>query len=401
MSKKNDDFFVKKKSWSTVKDELLGCYFKPYVQKILHTHKPLIYIDCFAGKGKFDDGNPGSPLIALDILEQCKRVTKVDSLDISSIFIEPNYAMDLYQNIQGYPGIKIVCGKYEDQILNILEGKRGYNVFLYIDPFGIKSLYFSLFEKFSKKSFNSIEMLINLNSFGFIREACRALGTSFEDDDLFADLIEYDPAQMDISDKSIQELNDIAGGDYWQSIIKRYKQNEIDGYEAEALFSNQYCEQLKNNYTYVLNMPLRIKKGQRPKYRLIHVTNHKEGCLLMVDNICKRWEVLQEMSSYGQLSLFHEDFDNQTVDDSALKEKIKNHISKYTNDTSLNEFLCAFFMEYGPICSTGEVSRHLKILENQQYICVTRNPAFTKTTKKPTSFMTEKDKQSVFLRWNK
>ena len=190
MSKKNDDFFVKKKSWSTVKDELLGCYFKPYVQKILHTHKPLIYIDCFAGKGKFDDGNPGSPLIALDILEQCKRVTKVDSLDISSIFIEPNYAMDLYQNIQGYPGIKIVCGKYEDQILNILEGKRGYNVFLYIDPFGIKSLYFSLFEKFSKKSFNSIEMLINLNSFGFIREACRALGTSFEDDDLFADLIE-------------------------------------------------------------------------------------------------------------------------------------------------------------------------------------------------------------------
>ena len=27
MSKKNNDFFVEKKAWSVVKDELLGCYF--------------------------------------------------------------------------------------------------------------------------------------------------------------------------------------------------------------------------------------------------------------------------------------------------------------------------------------------------------------------------------------
>lgn len=51
MAKKNDDFFVEKKQWSKVKDELLGCYLKPYVAKILHTHKPLAYVDCFAGKG--------------------------------------------------------------------------------------------------------------------------------------------------------------------------------------------------------------------------------------------------------------------------------------------------------------------------------------------------------------
>ena len=66
MAKKNNDFFVEKKAWSVVKDELLGCYFMPYVSKILHTYRPLVYVDCFAGKGKFDDGNPGSPLIALE-----------------------------------------------------------------------------------------------------------------------------------------------------------------------------------------------------------------------------------------------------------------------------------------------------------------------------------------------
>ena len=38
MSKKNDDFFKAKKEWSTVKDDILACYFKPYVSTILHTN---------------------------------------------------------------------------------------------------------------------------------------------------------------------------------------------------------------------------------------------------------------------------------------------------------------------------------------------------------------------------
>ena len=61
MAKKNDDFFDEKKEWSKVKDALLGNYFKPYIQKIMYTRKPIVYVDCFAGKGKFADGNPGSP----------------------------------------------------------------------------------------------------------------------------------------------------------------------------------------------------------------------------------------------------------------------------------------------------------------------------------------------------
>ena len=79
MAKKNDDFFAEKKPWSKVKDELLGCYLKPYVAKILYTRKPLVYVDCFAGKGKFDDGQPASPLIALDIFRQVLASTKLDA----------------------------------------------------------------------------------------------------------------------------------------------------------------------------------------------------------------------------------------------------------------------------------------------------------------------------------
>ena len=67
MKKDTADFFVSKKEWSEVKDALLECYLTPYITKIIHTHKTVNYIDCFAGKGKFDDGKLGSPILALNI----------------------------------------------------------------------------------------------------------------------------------------------------------------------------------------------------------------------------------------------------------------------------------------------------------------------------------------------
>lgn len=399
MAKKNDDFFVEKKAWSVVKDELLGCYFKPYVSKILHTYKPLVYVDCFAGKGKFDDGNQGSPLIALDVISQCQANTTATGTSIEATFIDLNYAADLQENLKDYPWVKIVSGKYEDNIRSILKNKSGCNVFLYIDPYGIKALQCTLFDDFAKGRFNSIELLINMNSFGFIREACHAMGTTFDDKEIFDDLVEYEPTKMDASDKSIKELNEIAGGDYWQPIIASYKKHEINGYDAESQFAEQYCMRLMQSYTYVLNMPLRIKRNQRPKYRLIYATNHRDGCLLMVDNICSRWQALQEIQSGGQLRLWDENYDNQVVDDDDIEKKIIEHFSQCDNWTSLHEALAVFFMKHGPICSTGTVKNILKKLEKDGSLKVLRNPDISEKTKKPTTFMTENSKQFVSVRW--
>lgn len=398
MAKKNDDFFVEKKAWSVVKDELLGCYFKPYVSKILHTYKPLVYVDCFAGKGKFDDGNQGSPLIALDVISQCCASTTMQSTSIEATFIDLNYAEDLTENLKGYAGVRIVSGKFEDNIRGILRGKNGCNVFLYIDPYGIKALQCTLFDDLAKGKFNSIELLINMNSFGFIREACHAMGANFEDKELFDDLVEYEPTKMDTSDKSIKELNEIAGGDYWQAIITSYKNHEIDGYEAEAQFAEKYCMRLMESYTYVLNMPLRLKRGQRPKYRLIHATNHRDGCLLMVDNIRKRWDLLQDIQTGGQIQLFAETPENEFIDENDIREKTIEHFSQCTNWMSLHDALSIFFIKYGPICATGDVKKILLKLQKEGILGIMRNPDASPTGK-PTKFMSEDSKQSVSVRW--
>jgi len=61
--KATDNFFAKKRAWSQLKDEILACYLTPYLAKLIRTRKQIIIADCFAGKGRFDDGQDGSPII--------------------------------------------------------------------------------------------------------------------------------------------------------------------------------------------------------------------------------------------------------------------------------------------------------------------------------------------------
>ena len=74
----------------------------------------------FSGKGQFEDGNPGSPLIALQIRDKCsdKRKCGLIKCAIETTFIDLNYLADLqinlapYNNAYGSPNI--VSGKYEE-----------------------------------------------------------------------------------------------------------------------------------------------------------------------------------------------------------------------------------------------------------------------------------------------
>ena len=402
MSKKNDDFFKEKKLWSEVKDELLGCYLKPYIQKILNTRKPVVYVDCFAGKGIFEDGKHGSPLIALDTMRDCLRHTQVEGCSIAPYFIDLNYAEELRRNVSAYkvPDKNIINGKYEDEITKVLSDKEGCNLFLYIDPYGIKALNHKFFDEFAcSKRYNSVELLINLNSFGFIREGCRVLGVNFGDEAMLEDLVEYETTKLERNEKSVNLLNEIAGGDYWQEIIQNKNRGIIDTKEAEKLFANQYCDRLKRNYKYVLNMPLRLKRGQAPKYRMVHATNHVSGCLLMVDNICNRWQLMKDIQTCGQMSLFTEDVDNRIIDDVELDKRVKEHIQGYQQLERLNDILADFFIKNGPICTTGKIKDTYKSLEKLGKIVVVRTPSVTDKTGKPSRFFSDEKGKTTKLRW--
>ena len=406
MSKSNKDFFNKKNSWSEIKDRLLNGYLPQYFQKLLTSHRPIFYVDCFAGKGKFDDGNDGSPRIALKIRADCLQKTTINNNKINTCFVDLNYADELQRNISDFHfnGIPyVVSGKYEDKIEAVLSDKKDHNVFLYIDPYGIKALDYNLFKKFATSGFNSIELLINMNSFGFFRDACRVMKVEkIQQDEVFSDLddiiIEYEPTEVDASEQSEALLNRIAGGDYWKEIVKDYQNNSIDGYEAEKQFSTKYKQQLQQLYRYVLDMPIRMKPGQRPKYRMIHVSNHEQGCILMAENMASRKdELFIEIQNKGQQNLFYETIENEITSQDNIYDKVNDFIENPSIDITLNNLLASFFTKYGVLCKSNDIINILKEMEQNSHIEVIRDPPYTKTGKVST-FFTEIRDQKVTIR---
>ena len=396
MAKDNSKFFDKKQEWSKIKDELLLSYLPAYFQKVLLTRRPVFYVDCFAGMGVFKDGQPGSPVIALGIRRDVLARTKAQCAQIDMCFIDKNYEEELKQNTSLYPefdsrGRKtIIGGKYEDHILSLLRAHSGDNIFLYIDPYGIRALDYDLFTRSLSCRPGSFEMLINMNSFGFIRAACRAMNIPCDDIDIH-DLVEYDSTEFDTSSKSIELLDKIAGGTYWREIVGKYQQEKAYDKDAcikaEMAFSLAYKNRLRKTFAYVLDMPLRLKAGGPPKYRLVHVTNHPDGCILMADNMMSRAkELLVTVQNKSQLDLFGQDVDNHIVDDREIYDKVKQHVSQLKTGVRLGEFMAGFFSAEGVVCATGHIKVALKALEEEKYIEVVRVPASTPSGRPSQSF---------------
>lgn len=401
MAKDNSTFFKSKNSWSVIKDNLLSGYLPQYFQKVLMTHRPICYVDCFAGKGKFDDGSPGSPRIALQIRDDCLKLTTSKGGQIDTCFIDLNYATELAGNIaeycNGHP--VVISGRYEDEIERLLADKKGINVFLYIDPYGIKALDSGLFDKFALYGFRSIEMLINFNSFGFFRDACRVMRVDYKNDEALRnldDLVEYDPTEVEANQQSENLLTRIAGGDYWKAIVDDFKQKRINGYQAEKRLSTEYKQRLRQRYGYVLDMPIRLKASQRPKYRMIHVCDHEDGCFLMAQNVQKRKdELFINVQQKGQFSLFDiaptisTSIENETLTVDEIAAKVKEHLMRFVGDIGITKLLATFVNDCGLLCEFNMIYDILDDLGSQGFIQIVRDPAFTPKRGKPSEFWEE------------
>lgn len=373
----SNSFFEQKRSWSRIKDEVLKVYLVPYLAKISKTRRPIIIADCFAGKGRFDNGEPGSPLIIAEAIFH--QLTDTSSPQIKGVFIEKKYFSDLKANVPSSPTLTTIEGDFEDKIEYFISAydPRDQNLLLYVDPYGIKSILFSYFDRIKKKGFHSAELLLNFNSFGFLREGCRLLKTP--------DSEKETPEFYEPDVNSPERLDEIAGGAYWRDIIELYQSGQIRMQEAEGNFVMQYCTNLKTVFRYVLNIPIKSKLGNVPKYQIVYGTDHDDGLLLMVDNMHKRWANFRDEARNHQSPLFECDFPDPTKQKDCwqIEDKIISHLS---HEMDLKALLITLVQELGISFSTSEYKEVLKKMEKDGTIDVTRKPAKTPTGRSSASW---------------
>lgn len=369
----SNSFFKEKRAWSKIKDEVLKAYLVPYLAKVSKTRRPIIVADCFAGKGRFDNGEPGSPLIIAEAIVH--QLADPTTQAIKGVFIEKKYFRELQANIPQTPWCIPLDGNYEERMDYFVNNypSRDQNLFLYVDPYGIKSILFSYFEMIrKKKDFHSVELLLNLNTFGFLREACRLLNCPVSENE--------SPADYESDINSPERLDEIAGGTYWREIISRYNVNQRMQI-AEEEFIDKYCERLKTVFRYVVNIPIKARLTHIPKYRIVFGTDHEDALLLMVDNMNRRWAKFREEARNNQGTLFEMDFPNPSKQ-GACRDIENEIVSLIDTGIELKDLLVRLAQKFGINFSISDYKDCLKSMEDNQ-IEISRTPPLTPATGKP------------------
>ncbi len=384
--KATDNFFAQKRSWSKLKDEILISYLTPYLTKISNTSFPITIADCFAGKGIFDDGQLGSPLYIAQAIKDFQQQS-ASNVDVQGVFVEKKYFNELQKNLCSFIECKLIDSDYENWAAKFVKENHDQhrNLLLYVDPYGIKHLPFHHFQEICSLDFNSIEILLNFNSFGFLREGCRLLGLRDFDCNDDSDVYEQDEAN------SVARMNAIANGSYWQTILAEYSGGKIPMNEAERKFSEAYINEMKTLFRYVVNIPIKVKKSHLPKYRLVFGTNSEDGLLLVADKMSRTWRDFDERERKGQQLLFDEiDFPDETSTGLAKPEDVIWYL--LSNPQDLKILLVKLIEKYGICYSESKLKEYCKKMENDGGIIVTRDPSRTPTGKVSSSWEYKKYK---------
>ena len=310
-----DDFFKAKRPWSKYKDFILGYYLEPYIPKVATLKKPILVVDCFAGCGQFDDGEPGSPLIIASIIKKWHE----KGYQVRGEFVEADAHnhQKLTKVLEPFSDFATPrLGVFGDLLPDLAARARENTVFLYVDPYTVKGLLFARMKEVYdqiRKSSASVELLLNLNVATFMRWGLAALKRQEEvPSEATGDEADY---QADDPDERIEMalLDSIAGGGYWRTIASDPALSFVQKLNA---FTEGYLGQLVSSFTFATSCEIKSKyEHQVPKYYLVYGTRHRDGVELMNDSMCKaKREFLGNRFVKGQLFDMTPDEEKPDVD---------------------------------------------------------------------------------------
>lgn len=137
------------------KHEILRRYLQAWFPILAQSYPRVVYLDGFAGPGRYSNGEEGSPLIALQAART--QFARLTSSELVFIFVEEDEARAKHLRDVEIPALKLpahfrvhtLTGTFEKTLAKLLDsldaqGQAIAPTFALIDPFGISGLPFSL-----------------------------------------------------------------------------------------------------------------------------------------------------------------------------------------------------------------------------------------------------------------
>ena len=284
MSENDDDFFVGKRPWSIIKDQVLGSYMSPYLAKVNRLGRPILLIDGYAGPGVFGDRKPGSPLL------MCQAAEKYAKGNYQAIFInkDEKYHKQLESIIKSAnwsDSAQAVLGDSTVLLKTLPKTFKDQTVFLYLDPFGLRGCEFELLLPFLDRNPKySTEIILTMNMPVVHRLATRhAVQEGRQDEQIIKNYHHI--------------LSKVFGGDYWQNIM--WQQN-VTREDREKQLINAYQAKLAQYLSFTGSCPVRERTDTRIKYFIVFASRQADAMLLLNDIMVRAYFARMHTADFSE-----------------------------------------------------------------------------------------------------
>jgi len=239
-----------------IKHAILRAYLAAWFPILTSRHTRVVYVDGFSGPGRYVDGEPGSPLIALDVAKSFKK-----QLPANVVFLFVDKEAERVEHLKKELAVLALpetfhvdaeVGRFNEvfsPLLDDLEHTGGQlaPAFVFMDPFGFSGVPFALVERILKNRHAEVFITFMVNA------VQRFIDHPFE--------------------QIRAEIVSLFGTDEVEGVVAR------SGERTEALRA-LYQRQLSSRAKFVRSFEVRDLPG-RVLYHLFFASNHPLGHLKM------------------------------------------------------------------------------------------------------------------------
>jgi three-Cys-motif partner protein len=263
---------------------------------------PVVFLDGYAGPGRYADGSPGSPEL---MVQTAQALSELRTIDIHCVFVERDREhrerlQRLLVDELGDQDSEVLHGRIEDRLGQVVAGAAGRSLFVFLDPFGL-AVPFDMLVKLLRgrprrglRGWQPTEVLLNFSINGINRAAGRLDGVPADER-----MEKYRAARL-------EQLDAFLGGQWWH---QPWRAHPRDG-RVEALLDG-YLARLQHALPgwHPLSIAVRDRYDGPPSYHLVLLTRHAQGLWFFNNAVSHGAEKLHEFTFQQQLVLVPPDLE--------------------------------------------------------------------------------------------
>ena len=266
-----NSLFKEKEEQTVTKHSILANYLQPWA-KIISTHfTRAYYVDAFAGRGEYESGEEGSPVIAANILTRWQKRL----LQFYCICIEKNRERykSLVASLQSFNNI-IGLETYSNEFLDVIEtvlAKIGrHPAFFLIDPEGFSGMDFNKIESILSQPHKEILINFQYNAIQRWIETARNL-TSIDD------------TRRENALQLSETFNKLFGTEEWKEIAVKHTSSSV----KELDLVNLYASQIRKQGFFEWHFKNKFPRKNRTYYYLVYATKNLNAFKIMKEVMYK------------------------------------------------------------------------------------------------------------------